>query len=84
MDIDIQVDEKGENMLFIVSNNTSEKSAFYHMVDAHERSPGNEAMGNLYQVYIWKEPIAPGFNDFISPGTPQASSSTGISTTPFQ
>lgn len=56
MDVEIQVDESGENMLFIVSNNTSKTSAFYHMADSHERST-DAAMGNLYQVYLWKEPI---------------------------
>lgn len=57
MRIDIQVDESGENMLFIVSNNTSKTSATYHIADSHERSFGNESMGNMYQIYIWKEPI---------------------------
>jgi RHS repeat-associated protein len=85
MNIDIQVDEKGENLLFIVSNTTSESSAFYHMADSHERSPGNEAMGNLYQVYIWKEPISSlGFSDVTSPRTSQASPTTGIPGAPFQ
>lgn len=67
MNIDIQVDEKGENMLFILGNNTSKTSALYHAADSYERTPGNEAMGNMYQVYIWKEPITTaGFNNAVT------------------
>lgn len=33
-------------------------SAFYHMADSFERTPGVQTpMGNLHQIYIWKEPI---------------------------
>lgn len=56
MDINIYVDEKGENLLFVVSNNTSLISASYHLADSYLRSE-NPAMGNMYQVYIFKEPI---------------------------
>jgi len=67
MDIEIQVDEKGENMLFIVGNNTSKTSALYHAADSYERTTGNQVMGNMYQVYIWKEPITTGgFNNAVT------------------
>jgi hypothetical protein len=59
MNIEIQVDENGENMLFIVSNTTSKSSAFYHMADSFDRIQGQPtAMGNMNQVYMWKEPIS--------------------------
>jgi hypothetical protein len=57
MNIDIHVDEKGENLLFVISNTTSETSAFYHLADSHEIEWGDTDMGNLNQVYIFKEPI---------------------------
>jgi RHS repeat-associated protein len=64
MNIDIHVDEKGENLLFVISNTTSETSAFYHLADSHEREWGDTEMGNLNQVYIFKEPITgSGFNE---------------------
>jgi hypothetical protein len=58
INIDIQVDANGENMLFIISNTTSKTSAFYHIADSYERTPnGLTSMGNIYQVFIWKEAI---------------------------
>lgn len=43
-------------MLLIVNNTTSKTSAFYHYADSHDTSAG-AAMGNLYKVYKWNEPI---------------------------
>jgi RHS repeat-associated protein len=58
-DLDIQMDEKGENVLFIMKNTTSSTSAFYHMANSHDRDPSVQfdARGNLNQVFIWKEPL---------------------------
>jgi hypothetical protein len=83
MNIDIQVDEGGENLLFIVGNTTSKTSAFYHMAGSHDRTSGHEAMGNMYQLFIWKEPIAAGFSEFLSPRAPTPSPTTNIPTVPF-
>lgn len=56
--IDIHVDEKGENLLFMVSNSTGRRSAWYHMAGDIERAPtGRTPTGNMNQIYIWKEPI---------------------------
>ncbi|HSC54492.1 MAG TPA: DUF6443 domain-containing protein [Phnomibacter sp.] len=58
-DLDIQMDEKGENVLFIMKNTTSNTSALYHMADSHDRDSNLQfdARGNLNQIYIWKEPL---------------------------
>jgi len=56
MDVDIYVDEKGENLLFILSNNTSTTSATYHISSSYTRTE-EPRMGNMFQVYIFKEPI---------------------------
>ena len=56
--LDIQVDEKGENLLFVLKNTTGNKSAYYHLGTDIERTPGGTTPGgNLNQLYIWKEPI---------------------------
>ena len=63
MEVDIQVDEKGENLLFIISNTTGKRSAYYHLTSDIERAPSSQTpQGNLYQRYIWKEPIPAAFN----------------------
>ena len=58
--LDLQMDEKGENVLFILKNTTSETSASYHMTGSHDRDPNKsfDARGNLNQIFIWKEPIS--------------------------
>jgi RHS repeat-associated protein len=59
-DLDIQMDEGGENVLFILSNTTGNKSAFYHLPFVHDtnRNPNQVTPGgNLNQVYIWQEPL---------------------------
>jgi RHS repeat-associated protein len=59
MDIEIQVDEKGENLLFMVSNTTSVTSAFYRLGTSFDRDPNQiTPMGNFNQLYIWKEPVS--------------------------
>ena len=57
--LDIRVDEKGENLLFILQNTTGIRSASYHRNADIERDPNAEFTpeGNLNQIYIWKEPI---------------------------
>ncbi len=61
IDIDIHVDEKGENLLFMVSNSLGRRSAWYHMASDIERAPnGRTPTGNINQIYIWKEPITSG------------------------
>jgi hypothetical protein len=58
--LDIQMDEGGENVLFILSNTTGNKSAFYHLPFVHDtnRNPNQVTPGgNLNQVYIWQEPL---------------------------
>ena len=47
------------NGLFILSNKTSKTSALYQAAGSHDRDPNKQfdAMGNLYQIYIWKEPL---------------------------
>jgi len=58
MTIDIHVDSKGENLLFVVSNTTGKKSAYYHLATDIERVPGQlTPQGNFNQIYLWKEPI---------------------------
>jgi len=57
--LDIRVDEKGENLMFILSNTTGRYSAYCHMASDIQRSPsGLTGEGNLNQVYIWKERIS--------------------------
>lgn len=70
--VDIHVDQKGENLLFFVSNTTSSTSAFYHLANSHERVPGKwTPMGNMNQVFIWQEPISSsGFNVITSQRPP--------------
>ncbi|WP_207515621.1 hypothetical protein [Longitalea luteola] len=59
MSIDIHVDETGSNLLIYAENTTSATSALYHMVDDRERVPGQlTAHRNMYQIYMWKEPIS--------------------------
>jgi hypothetical protein len=63
--LDIRVDEKGENLMFILSNTTGRHSAYYHMASDIQRSPGGLTReGNLNQVYIWKEHISPAAFDY--------------------
>lgn len=85
--LNIHVDEKGENLLFILSNQTSNTSAFYHLpVNNYDRDPNQlTPRGNLNQVYIWQEPISSsGFMNITSPRPAAASSTTGILGAPFQ
>jgi len=58
--LDIQMDEAEENVLFIMSNTTGNKSAFYHLPFVHDTQRNPNQMtpgGNLNQVYIWQEPL---------------------------
>lgn len=58
--LDIQIDEAGENVLFVMSNKTGNNSAFYHLPFVHDtdRNPNQLTPGgNLNQVYIWQEPL---------------------------
>lgn len=58
MDINIYVDEKGANFLIDVENTTSAQSAFYRMSPSWDRDPNSTTpMGNMSQLFIWKEPI---------------------------
>lgn len=86
--VDIQTDETGENLLFIVSNTTGKESAYYHLPfvsDVKRSSTSITPEGNLHQVYIWKEPIlSSGFTNLISSRPANASPSTGVSSFPFQ
>ncbi len=56
MTIDIHLDEKGENLLFVLSNTTSATSATYHISSSYLRAEEPRG-GNMNQVYIFKEPI---------------------------
>jgi len=80
------VDEKGENLLFFVSNETSSTSASYHMSGSHDRVPGQlSPRGNMHQVFIWQEPISSsGFMNIMNLRTSAASPTTNVSGIPFQ
>jgi RHS repeat-associated protein len=57
--LDIHVDEKGENLLFVINNTTGNHSAYYHMTTDIQKTPGvTTPEGNFNQKYIWKEPIS--------------------------
>jgi RHS repeat-associated protein len=65
MTIDMRVDESGENLMFIVRNTTGKKSGFYHGAEDVQRVPGKTTpMGNMNQIYIWKESLATGAQDY--------------------
>jgi RHS repeat-associated protein len=84
--VNIHVDDKGQNLLFVVSNTTSNTSGLYRIADSHDRVPGQlTARGNLNQVYIWQEPISSsGFLMLINPAPSTPSSTTGIVGSPFR
>jgi hypothetical protein len=59
MTIDIHVDDKAQNLIFIANNTTGITSATYHRGSDIERNPNQTTpMGNMNQVYIWKEAIS--------------------------
>jgi RHS repeat-associated protein len=64
MDIDIIVDEKGQNLLFIASNTTGRTSEYYHLASDIQRKSGEiTPEGDLYQKYLWSEPINKAFGN---------------------
>jgi len=53
---DVFVDEKGENLVFVITDSKSRKSLLLRLGDEPEREDASWG-GNTYQKYFWTEPI---------------------------
>jgi hypothetical protein len=55
--LDVILSKSGNSAVFIVTQSTNMKSAGYRMLDAYPRGENPTPGGNMYQKFVWIEPL---------------------------